>query len=130
LQFRYRGSRRESAVAQLFSLGVMRVTPQILNGALQAYVLTFPSRKRLSEHISSAGLTAESGEIIAELDAVLKTAEDHLYGFPDGVPWSESFERDYHALLIKKHPWLDKESLGRIHGFSGWLCWHEGLNAK
>ncbi len=108
----------------------MHVTPQILNSALQAYVLTIPCRKRLSEHISVASLTAESDEIIAELDAVLKTAEDHLYGFSDGVPWNDTFEQDYYALLIQKHPWLDKESLGRIRGFSGWLCWHEGLNAK
>ena len=108
----------------------MHVTPQILNSALQVYVLTIPCRKRLAEHISAASLTAESDEIIAELGAVLKTAEDHLYGFPEGVPWSDTFEQNYYALLIKKHPWLDKESLGRIHGFSGWLCWHEGLNAK
>jgi hypothetical protein len=108
----------------------MSITPQILNDALKAYVVTFPLRERLSEHISATGLTAQSDEIIAELDAVLKTAEDYLYGFPGGVPWGESFERDYYILLIKKHRWLDTESLGRIHGFSGWLCWHEGLNAK
>ena len=92
------------------------------------YVLTFPNRQRLVEHIAAAGLI--NHEIITKLDAVLKTAEDHLYGYPGGVPWGEAFEHDFHALLLKQHPWLDAESLGRVHGFSGWLCWHEGLNAK
>ena len=108
----------------------MSVTPQILNESLRAYVHTFPNRDALSQHISAAALTAQGDEIVAKLNAVLKTAEDHLYEYPDGVPWTETFERDYRALLLKQHPWLDTESLGRIHGFSGWLCWHEGLNAK
>jgi hypothetical protein len=108
----------------------MGVTSQILNAAMQAYVHTFPNRKSLAEHIAAAGLTEQSDEIVGKLDAVLKTAEDYLYSFPGGVPWGEAFERDYHALLRKEHTWLDSESLGRVHGFSGWLCWHEGLNAK
>ncbi|PWU16781.1 MAG: hypothetical protein C5B50_12820 [Verrucomicrobia bacterium] len=108
----------------------MGVTSHVLNEALRAYVLTFPNRKRLMEHIKAAGLSAQTDEIVSKLDAVLKTAEDHLYNYPGGVPWGEAFERDYHALLLGQHPWLDTESLGRIHGFSGWLCWHEGLNAN
>ncbi len=108
----------------------MGVTPQILNAAMRAYVHTFPNRKGLVEHIAALGLAEHSDDITAQLDAVLKTAEDYLYSFPGGVPWSESFERDYHALLRRQHTWLDSESLGRVHGFSGWLCWHEGLNAR
>lgn len=108
----------------------MSITHQILNEAMRAYVLTYPNRGRLSNHISAIGLADQSGEIMAQLDAVLKTAENHLYGYPGGVPWTKTFVRDYHAFLQKQHPWLDSESLGRVHGFSGWLCWHEGLNAK
>lgn len=108
----------------------MGVTAQILNDALKAYVHTYPSRERLLAHIADAGLTGHGDEVAAQLDAVLKTAEDHLYGYPGGVPWDAAFERDYPALLLRQHPWLDPESLGRIRGFSGWLCWHEGLNAK
>jgi hypothetical protein len=107
----------------------MSLSPEVLNAALQAYMHTFPNRSGLNSHIERVGLVDQRGDIVAELDAVLKTAEEHLYSFPGGVSWDESFVRDFHALLRKKHPWLDQESLGRIHGFSGWLCWHEGLNA-
>jgi hypothetical protein len=106
----------------------MSVTPQILNEALRAYVHTFPNRDALNRHISAAGLTGQASEIIAEVDAVLETAENHLYDYPGGkIPWTDTFVRDYRALLVKQHPWLDADSLDRIHGFSGWLCWHEGL---
>ena len=94
------------AVARCHSsraLGVMSVTPQILNAAMQAYVHTFPNRKSLAEHIDAAGLTEQRDEIIAKLDAVLKTAEDYLYSFPGGVSWGDAFVRDYHALLRKQH---------------------------
>lgn len=111
----------------------MSLSASILNPALQAYVHTLPNRIELDRHIERVGLGEQSGEqsgeLVAELGAVLKTAEDHLYGFPGGVPWDDPFVRNFHALLRERHPWLDDESLGRIHGFSGWLCWHEGLNA-
>jgi hypothetical protein len=108
----------------------MDITPQILNEALRAFVHTFPRREALSRHISAAGLTEQADEIAAKLNAVLKTAEDYLYDYPGGVTWTETFVRNYHILILKQHSWLDAESLGRIHSFSGWLCWHEGLNAK
>jgi hypothetical protein len=107
----------------------MRVTPQVLNDAMRAYVMTVPNRKQLVEHISKAGLVDQTDEIVAELDRVLRTAEDHLYGYPGGVSWTDTFKRDYDALLTSKHPWLSAESLDHVHSFSGWLCWHEGLNA-
>ena len=103
----------------------MDLTPQVLNAALRAYVCTSPNHGRLLKHISAAGLTDQSEEIVAKLGSVLKVASDRLYSFPAGLP--RTFERDYYAFLLEQHSWLDAESLGRIHGFLGWLSWHEGL---
>jgi hypothetical protein len=112
------------------SLGGMGVSPQVLNEAMCVYVHTFPTRDRLSEHITKHGLEGQRDKIVTELDAVLKTAEEHLYSYPGGVPWTKSFEHDYRELLLQRHPWLNAKSLNRVFGFSGWLCWHDGLNAK
>jgi hypothetical protein len=108
----------------------MAVTPQILNEAMSVYVQTFSMRDRLAEHITSCGLEQHRDEIVSELDAVLKTAEDHLYDYPGGVPWTAAFEGAYRELLVEKHRWLDTKSLDRVFAFSRWLCWHEGLNAE
>jgi hypothetical protein len=108
---------------------VLRVTPQILNNAMSAYVQTFPTRDKLTEYITNCGLIDQEPEIVEKLDAVLRTAEDHLWSFSDGVPWTQAFESDYKELLLQRHPWLITETLDRILGFSRWLCWHEGLNA-
>lgn len=107
----------------------MAVTPLILNEAMSVYVQTFSMRDRLSMHVTRRGLEQHRDEIVSELDAVLKIAEDHLY-YPDGVPWTEAFERAYRELLIERHSWLDAKSLDRVFAFSRWLCWHEGLNAQ
>ena len=69
----------------------MRVTPQVLNDAMRAFVITVPNRKQLVEHISKAGLVDQTDEIVAELDGVLRTAEDFLYNYPGGVSWTNSF---------------------------------------
>lgn len=108
----------------------MAVTPQILNEAMCVYVRTFPMRDRLTEHITRRGLEQHRDEIVSELDAVLKTAEDHLYEYPGGVPWTAAFECVYRELLVERHAWLDTKSLDRVFAFSRWLCWHDGLNAR
>ena len=108
----------------------MSVTPEILNEALSAYVCTFPSRKRLVEFISQRGLEDQQQEIFEDLDALLKTAEDHLWSYPKGVPWTQEFEFAYHKFLLERHAWMNPDSIGCILAFSRWLCWHEGLNAQ
>lgn len=100
----------------------------VLNAALLAYLQTFPTVENLGAFIEKRGLADREERITGELDRLLKTAEKHLWGYPGGVPWGEAFERAYTAMLRQKHPWLDDEPMGRIFGFSRWLCWHEGLN--
>ena len=109
---------------------IVTVTPQILNEAMCVYVQTFSMRDRLTQHIARCGLEEHEEEIVAELDAVLKTAEEHLFNYPGGVPWTKAFDEAYRKMLVVKHPWLDSKSLGRVFSFSHWLCWHEGLNAQ
>jgi len=96
---------------------------------MNVYVQTFSMRERLTEHIAKHGLEQHAGEIVSELDAVLKSAEDHLWNYPDGVPWTDAFKHAYRDWLVEKHPWLDSASLDRVMTYSHWLCWHEGLNA-
>lgn len=108
----------------------MAITPLILNEAMCVYVQTFPMRDRLAQHIARRGLEQRKDEIVAELDAVLKTTEDHLWDYPGGAPWTKEFKSAYRALLVEKHPWMDSRSLDRVFAFSHWLCWHEGLNAR
>lgn len=108
----------------------MAVAAQILNEAMSVYVQTFSMRDRLAEHITRRGLEQHRDEIVLELDAVLKTATDHLCDYPGGVPWTETFEHAYREFLMQRHPWLDATSLDRVFAFSRWLCWHDGLNAQ
>lgn len=102
--------------------------PSLMNAALRSYVTTFPRRDLLQTFLESGGLQDVGRTITASLDAVLRTAENHLYDYPGGVPWDAAFEAEYRDLLQRHHPWLDADSLGRIFSFSHWLCWHEGLN--
>lgn len=106
------------------------VTPEMLNRALLKYVQTLPQRERLEKHISRSGLEHHSQEIIAELDGLLQSAERFLWDYPEGVPWTGQFEKEYAEMLVQKRPWLNKTSIERIFVFSRWLCWHEGLNAR
>ena len=108
----------------------MDISPTVLREAIEAYVQTFPVRDRLKEHIRQRGLIDHAEKIEAALDACLGTAEDYLYKYPGGVPWTDAFKKEFESLLVQQHPWLDRPSLDRIMSFSGWLCWHEGLNAK
>ncbi len=107
----------------------MEPSAQILRNALEAYVQTFPARDRLQAHLAKQQLAGRAAEIEAALDACLGTAEDFLYAYPGGVPWTAAFKAEFEAMLVRKHPWLDRSALDRLMAFSGWLCWHEGLNA-
>lgn len=107
----------------------MKVTSQILNEALCAYVHTFRRRDLLMAHLSENRLEDSTKEITAALDEILKTAENYLWDFPGGVPWTDEFKQDYRAHLKQAHPWFDDRGADAISSFSGWLCWHEGLNA-
>ncbi len=107
----------------------MSVTPQILNEAMLAY-MPLRNREKLAEHIAKNGLEGQNQEIVSELDAVLKTAQDYLWEYPGGVPWTDEFEYRYRDFLVQRHPWLDSASVARVFAFSRWICWHEGLNAK
>jgi hypothetical protein len=108
----------------------MEPSAQVLCRAMEAYVLTFPSRDRLRAHIAEHGLESYAAEIDGSLDACLKTAEDFLYKYPGGVPWTKSFKKEFESLLMAQHPWLEKPAMDRVFAFAGWLCWHEGLNSK
>jgi hypothetical protein len=108
----------------------MSASPKTLNDALSAYVRTFPMRDLLAEHIRQHRLEVLSDEITCALDALLKTTEDYLFGYPGGVPWGDTFKKEFRNHLQQFHPWLDSRGFDRITSFSGWLCWHEGLNAR
>lgn len=99
----------------------------VLNEALCAYVRTFPSRNRLAEHISQCGLEEQADEIAGRLKALLLTADDYLFSQTEGVTWTRAFEDGFRAHLCEAHPWLDDQGIETIFSYSGWLCWHEGL---
>lgn len=105
----------------------MNVPAPTLNAALRAYVSTIPMRANLLKHIEVQGLENESKDIQDALNALFKTAEDHLYNYPTRVPQTKEFQQEFSQFLLSKHPWLDEEALSRMIGFAGWLCWHEGL---
>ena len=102
--------------------------PPVLNEAMRSYVHTFSREDRLDAFIEKKQLGGYRDEIKMRLDALLKTAEDHLYDYPGGVPWDDDFKREFIALLSRKHAWIDQGSIDCVLSFSGWLCWHEGLN--
>ncbi len=109
---------------------MMPPSPDTLRSALSAYVQTFPVRDRLDAFIRTMGLEKESAEIVQEIEALMKTAEDHLWDYPGGVPWTENFKEDYIQLLLERHPWIDQACIDTILSFACWICWHEGLNAR
>lgn len=106
----------------------MEVTDHILREALNAYVHTFPSRDALRAHIARGRLEEIGGQIEASLDACLGAAEKYLYDYPGGVPWTDEFKLEFEKMLRSACPWLDRRALDTLMSFSGWLCWHEGLN--
>jgi hypothetical protein len=95
-----------------------------------AYVQTFPTRDRLQQHITDRGLDSDREKIVAEMDATIKTAENYLYNYPGGVPWTPEFEAEYEKMMKHAHPWIDKPAMDRIFSFSRWICWHDGLNSN
>jgi hypothetical protein len=117
-------------VSELGRSAKMQLSDQTLREALVAYVQTFPWREALREHIVRGGLEDRATSIEAAMDACLHTAEAFLYDYPNGVPWTDDFKREFEDLLVSKHSWLDRHSLDRLLSFAGWLCWHEGLNRK
>jgi hypothetical protein len=106
----------------------MTATPENLRAALEVYVQTIPMRKNLEEYLNRNFTGCLADDIQKELDSALATAEDYLWNYPGGVPWTDAFKKEYEALLSSRHPWMDRQALDRILAFSGWLCWHEGLN--
>lgn len=108
----------------------MSVSSEILNEALCAYVGTFPRKDMLAKHIAQHHLAAQAAQITSTLDAMLKAAEDYLWGHAGGVVWTDTFEAEFRDYLRLAYPWLDARGFDAVTSFSGWLCWHEGLNAK
>jgi hypothetical protein len=102
--------------------------PQTLNAAMRSYVHTFSRQDLLDAFITANGLSTYRKEIKRHLDGLLRTAEAHLYDYPGGVPWDDEFERDFVVMLQHNHTWVDSNTIERVLSFSGWLCWHEGLN--
>jgi hypothetical protein len=102
--------------------------PELLNAAMRSYVHTFSRQDLLDAFLAEKGLEDQRQGIKSHLDSLLKTAEDHLYDYPGGVPWDSAFEQSYLMLLRQSHPWIDSTSIERVLSFSRWLCWHEGLN--
>ena len=68
----------------------MSLSPHLLNEAMCVYVQTVSMRDRLEGHIINRRLEAHRQEIVGELEAALKTAEDHAGNDPNGVPWTEA----------------------------------------
>jgi hypothetical protein len=101
----------------------------VLNEALYAYVKTFPQKERLAKFIASRGLTQHAATIEASLSKAVSDTEEYLYAQVDGVCWSKSFENDLFSYVQRQSPWLTVDGFKPLLGFSGWLCWHEGLNA-
>jgi hypothetical protein len=130
LSTHHAGAEPHSAVAELGVVLLMSASPEILNEALCAYVYSFPRRDRLAEHIAKHQLEAQAADITSALDALLKTAENYLWDYPGGVPWTDAFNNKFRDHLQHAHPWLDSRGFDTITSFSGWLCWHEGLNAN
>ena len=79
--------------------------------------------------MSANRLQDVSKEITAEMNTLEKKAEDYLWNFTGGVPWTDEFKQVYRDHLLQSYPWLDDQGVKIIFLFSGWLCWHEGLNA-
>jgi hypothetical protein len=108
----------------------VNATPVQLNAAFRAMVATVPNRDRLTRHLAENRLEAVSAEISQTLNGLLQTAEDFLYGYPGGVPWTKEFGTEYLHYLRTSHPWVDDATLETIMTWSQWLCWHEGLDAS
>lgn len=108
----------------------MELSPDILNEALKAFIKTVPFEDQLNKHIDQKGLQQHREKITEELFSLRRTAEDILYDYPGGVPWTKEFEKEYRVKIEEKHPWIKDEGFDRVISFSGWLCWHEGLNAN
>jgi len=106
------------------------ITPEILNRALLKYVKISAQSECLQRYISRSGLEHHTQEIFTTLDDLLNSVERFLWDYPGGVPWTKQFEKEYSEMLVQNYPWLNKKSIERVFGFSRWLCWHEGLNAR
>jgi hypothetical protein len=91
-------------------------------------VHTFPNRDRLSAFLTLRRWEDCAAEITMALDLTIRTAEQFLYNYPGGVPWTAAFEAEFSTILQQTSPWLDEAGVARMRGFAGWLCWHEGLN--
>lgn len=107
----------------------MSTTPKVLNDAFIAYVQTFPSFDRLTEHLVAKGQVDQGNEIKEVLDALILTADEYLWSYPGGVSWTPSFERSFQDMLRLRHAWIDDATVARVLAYSRWLCWHEGLSS-
>jgi hypothetical protein len=105
------------------------LSDSFLNQAMCAYVETFSNRKRLVEFMERADMLDRLPIVEASLKRALKETEDFLWAQKDGVRWNETFERELYCHVRQCCPWLDEEGFAPLRSFSGWLCWHEGLNA-
>jgi hypothetical protein len=76
----------------------MNIPSNVLREALEAYVQTFRVPDRLEYHLCEKHLEEMSDSITEELDSTLKTAEDYLYDYPGGVPWTDEFKKEYEGF--------------------------------
>ena len=102
---------------------------QFLNDALRAYINTFPREDNLKSFLQDKDMVSQLCLIKEKLDASVKAAEDCLYGEKDGVTWDQQFEEKLFRQIKLTCPWLSYDGYGSLKSFSGWLCWHEGLEA-
>lgn len=102
---------------------------EVLNGALCAYVHTFPQRERLHAYISQRRLQGLAARIELSVTTAVKDTEDYLYAQSGGVAWGVEFEEALFNHVSQRSPWLSRKAFRSLVGFGGWLCWHEGLNA-
>ena len=97
----------------------MNFDPETLNAALCEYVKTFPNRSRLNSFLNQRRWDDHTAGITEALDLTIRTAEDFLYDYPGGVPWTVEFDNQFSETLRRTSPWLDEEGVKTMRAFAG-----------
>ena len=101
-----------------------------LNEALRAYVKTFPIERYLADFLAARGLSSRMDSIKKTLDDSLGAAFCCVYDEEGGVRWSLQFEKKLFDYIRETSPWLSPLGFEVLKSYSGWISWHDGLEAR
>jgi len=96
------------------------------NGAVVEWIITLPDETRLERYLE---------QLPEDIRSDVESSARNLFAAADAFLDAEARRGDidlgvfYPAMekhLSRRFTWMNAAAFGRLRGYTGWYCWHEG----